>query len=226
MGSLCPKYKMCDLPIYRGVMCHDNEEWYQNYKELTCYFKDMRNSQILTRALESLKTLCFNWLLVTKVYLVWATKIQGSYLSWHWREMQFWRKTHLWFEKRFEKFGRFFPEHLKVSKLGLWWDPFIQSRKGMTLKFAEELCVMTMKNNAEIEKCWLVISKLRNLTILTRALENLKQLLFNWLLWPKYIMFQVRKAKLQNLKEKWLALSKTTRRIWQICIGSLDLIYK
>ena len=152
MGSLCPKYKMCDLQIYRGVMCHDNEEWYQNYKELTCYFKNMRNSQILTRALESLKTLCFNWLLVTKVYLVWATKIQGSYLSWHWREMQFWRKTHLWFEKRFEKFGRFFPEHLKVSKLGLWWDPFIQSRKGMALKFAEELCVMQ----------WKIMQKLKN----------------------------------------------------------------
>ena len=95
MGSLCPKYKMCDLQIYRGVMCHDNEEWYQNYKELTCYFKDMRNSQILTRALESLKTLCFNWLLVTKVYLVWATKVQRSYLSWQWREMQILKKNSL-----------------------------------------------------------------------------------------------------------------------------------
>ena len=31
-------------------------------------------------------------------------------------------------------------------------DPFIQSRKGMALKFTEELCVMTMKNNAKFEK--------------------------------------------------------------------------
>ena len=30
-----------------------------------------------------------------------------------------WRKTDLWFEKRLEKFGKFSPEHLKVSKLGL-----------------------------------------------------------------------------------------------------------
>ena len=45
-------------------------------------------SQILTRALESLKNLCFNWLLVTKVYIVWATKVQRSYLSWHWGVMQ------------------------------------------------------------------------------------------------------------------------------------------
>ena len=62
-----------------------------------------------------------------------------------------WRKTVLWFEKWHEKFGKFSPEHLRVSKLGLWWGPFVQSRKGMTLKFKEELCVMTMKNNAKFE---------------------------------------------------------------------------
>ena len=40
-------------------------------KELTCSFKiDMRNFTNLTRALESLKNLGFNWLLVTKVYIV------------------------------------------------------------------------------------------------------------------------------------------------------------
>ena len=65
---------------------------------------------------------------------------------------KFCRKTGLWFEKRLEKFGKFSPEHLKVSKLGLWWDPFVQSRKGMTLKLAEELCVTTMKNNAKFEE--------------------------------------------------------------------------
>ena len=65
---------------------------------------------------------------------------------------KFEKKTDLFFEKRLEKFGRFSPEHLKVSKLGLWGDPFVQSRKGMTLKFTEELCVITMKNNAKFEK--------------------------------------------------------------------------
>ena len=43
--------------------------------ELTCRFKiDMRNFTNLTWALESLKNLCLNWLLVTKVYIVWATE--------------------------------------------------------------------------------------------------------------------------------------------------------
>ena len=51
-----------------------------------------------------------------------------------------------------EEYGKFSPEHLEVSKLGLWWDPFVQSRKVMTLKFTEELCVMAMKNNAKFEE--------------------------------------------------------------------------
>ena len=110
-------------------------------------------SQILTRALESLKNLWFNWLLVTKVYVVWAT-IYIVWVIFHDTEeiCKFGRKTNLRFEKRLEKFGKFLSEHLKVSKLGLWWDPFVQSRKGTTLKIAEELCVMTMKNNAKFEE--------------------------------------------------------------------------
>ena len=118
-----------------------------------------RTSRVLTRALESLKNL-FNWFLVTKVYNVWATKVQRCYLSWHWRVMQFWRKTDFWFEKWHEKFGKFSPEHLKVSKLGYWWDPLIQSRKCMSWKSTEELCVMTMKNMQNMKRNWLVISKL------------------------------------------------------------------
>ena len=59
-----------------------------------------------------------------------------------------WRKTDLWFGK-WQEFGKFSLEHSKVSKLGLWWDPFIQIRKCMSLTFTEELCVLTMKNDAK-----------------------------------------------------------------------------
>ena len=63
-----------------------------------------------------------------------------------------WRKNDLWFGKWHEEFGEFSPEHLKVSKLGLWWGPFVQSRKWMSLKFTEDLCVMKMKNYAKFEE--------------------------------------------------------------------------
>ena len=77
-----------------------------------------------------------------------------------------WRKTDLWFRKWHEEYGKFSPEHSKVSKVGLWWGPFIQSRKCMSLNHTEELCVMTMKNDAKFEKeltCQFKID-MRNLT--------------------------------------------------------------
>ena len=122
---------------------------------------------ILTRALKSLKNLHFGWFLLCKVFNVRPKKVQRRYLSWHWRVMQnLKQKTDLWFEKWHEEFGKFSPEHSKVSKLGLWWDPFVQSRKCMSLKFTEELCVMTMKNDAKFDKeltCYSQID-MRNLT--------------------------------------------------------------
>ena len=84
-------------------------------------------------------------------YYVWPKKVQGSYLSWHWRCCKIWRKTDLWFGK-WQEYGKFSLEQLKVSKLGFWWDPLIQSRKSMSLKSKEELCVMKMNNDAKFEE--------------------------------------------------------------------------
>ena len=53
------------------------------------------------------------------------------------KKMQIWRKADLWVGKLQEEYGKFSPEHLKVSKLELWWDPLIQSRKSMSLKSTE-----------------------------------------------------------------------------------------
>ena len=77
-----------------------------------------------------------------------------------------WRKTDFCFQKWHKEFGKFSPEHLKVSKLEVWWDPFIQSRKFMSLKFTGEFCVMTMKNDTKFEEeltCQFKID-MRNLT--------------------------------------------------------------
>ena len=50
------------------------------------------------------------------------------------------------------EFGKFLPEDSKVSKLGLWWDPFIQSKKCIRLKLREEPCVMTTHNDKKFEE--------------------------------------------------------------------------
>ena len=51
--------------------------------------------QILIRALKSLTKFHFNWLLLSKVYIVSDKKVQRSYLPWHWRVMQNLKKTWL-----------------------------------------------------------------------------------------------------------------------------------
>ena len=63
-----------------------------------------------------------------------------------------WIKTDLWFRKWHEEYSKFSPEQLKVSKVRLWWDPLIQSRKCVSLKLTDELCVMKMKNDAKFEE--------------------------------------------------------------------------
>ena len=57
----------------------------------------------------------------------------------------------MWFGKCHEEFGKFSPEHTKFSKVGRSLDPFIQSRKCMSLKPRGELRVMTMKNDTKFE---------------------------------------------------------------------------
>ena len=54
----------------------------------------------------------------------------------------------------------------------------------MSLKFTEELCVMTMKNDGKFEEELTCHFKtdIWNLTNFDQALENLKKMRFNWLL--------------------------------------------
>ena len=98
------------------------------------------------------KKLHCNGLPLIKVYYVWPKKVQGVMFDSTENWCKIWRKTDFCFQKWHEEFEKFSPEHLKVSKLGLWWDSFVQSWKCMSLRFTGELCVMKMKNGAKIEE--------------------------------------------------------------------------
>ena len=79
--------------------------------------------------------------------------------------------TDLRFGKWHEEYGKFSPENLKVSKLGFWWGPLIQSWKSMSLKSTEELSVMAIKNGAKFEEqltCHFKVD-MRNLTNFDRS---------------------------------------------------------
>ena len=81
--------------------------------------------QILTRALKkSKKSFCFNWLLVTKVYIVWATKVQRSYHSWHWGVMRIWGKDWLVVWKKTWEIWQIFTRGLQSIKIRIFMRSF------------------------------------------------------------------------------------------------------
>ena len=123
--------------------------------------------RILAWALENLKKLHFNGLVLTKAYNVWGKiKNRGNMFDGteYWCKIR--KKTDLAFKHDMRNLANFHQSMFESLKLGLWWDPFIQSRKCMSLKFTGEFCVMTMKNDAKFEEeltCQFKID-MRNLT--------------------------------------------------------------
>ena len=89
--------------------------------------------------------------------------------------------------------------------MGLWWAPFVQSRKKMSLKFTGELCVMTMESDVNLNRNWLLSSKVTwsIWQILTQALENLKSFHFNWLFLTKVYNVWAKKAKRSYVWWNW-----------------------
>ena len=62
------------------------------------------------------------------------------------------RKITCAFKNDTRNFANFQHSTFKSLKLGFPWDPFIQIRKFMSLKFTGELCVVTMKNDTKFEE--------------------------------------------------------------------------
>ena len=151
--------------------------------------------QILTQALENLKNLHFNGLLLTKVYNVGAKNVQGSYFWWHWIFMQNLWKTDFCFQKWHEEFGKCSPEHLKVSKFGLWWDSFIQSRKCVSLKLTRELIVMAMKKDAKLEEELTCCFKVDNFDEFWPEHSKISKICtLMSCVGPKYVMFELKNS--------------------------------
>ena len=117
---LCCKYIKFQLKKYRKVMSHDTEEWskiwrktdllFQKYQEFGKFWPDcLKFSKICT-------LICsFCTMYITFDLKKW----RGVNLHDTEESCKIWRKTDLWFGKLHEEFGKFLPEHLKVSKLGI-----------------------------------------------------------------------------------------------------------
>ena len=87
-----------------------------------------KNVRMSTARVKILPILYFGRLLLLKVYKISAKNYRGV-VSHDTEELcKIWRRTGLYFGKWHGEFSKFLPEHSKVWKLGLWCDPFVQSK--------------------------------------------------------------------------------------------------
>ena len=123
MHSFWAKYILFELKKYWGVIFKDTEVGYKIWRGINLSFQN------------------------------WHKQFDmRSYLLWQWRVMHNLKKNWLVVWKWHEEYGKFSLEHLIVSKFELWLDPLIQSRKSISLKILEQLCVVTLKNDAKFEE--------------------------------------------------------------------------
>ena len=145
---------MYELKTYRGVICHDNEQWCKIGKGIDLSFQNWdEHFDEFWMELSKISKICNLIGCLWPNYIIFDLKKYRGVMfgsTEYWRKS--WRKTDFCFQKWHEEFTKFSPEHLKVSKLGLYWDSFVQSWKLMSLRFSGELCVMRMKNGAKNEE--------------------------------------------------------------------------
>ena len=129
MRSFCPKLKMHELKICRGAMSNDTEERWKIWRGIDLSFQNQHKEchefwLKYSKVLKKLRLKGYFW----RKYIMSELKRYRGLTFHDTREWcKIWRKTNLWFGKKYEEFGKFSPEHLKVSKLGYLWCTFIQS---------------------------------------------------------------------------------------------------
>ena len=165
---------------YRGVIFHETEEGFKIWRGIDLSFHKwhMEFDKLQSEHSKVSKIFALTGSFWAKYILFELKKYIGVIFHGMEEWCKIWRKTDLLLGKWHEEFGKFSPEHSKVSKLELWWDPFPESRKCTTLKFTEELCVMTVKNDTKIEGELIFKTDMRNLTNFHPSTRKSKKFMF------------------------------------------------
>ena len=121
IGSFCWKYIKLQLKKCRGLMSHDTEKVIQISN--TCCFKN-DNLVNFDLSCQNSQNFHFDWFLLREVYNVWPKKVQRSYLSWHWRLMQNFKKNWLTVWKITWGIWQFFMRALETLKFGILMESF------------------------------------------------------------------------------------------------------
>ena len=112
-----------ELKKNRGVIFNDTEEGYKILKGINMLFENWHEEfdKFWPDHSKVSKTFTVMGSFLAK-YILFELQKYRRVIFYDTEELlKFRRKTDFWLEKWHEKCGKFLPEHLKVSKLGLWW---------------------------------------------------------------------------------------------------------
>ena len=189
--------------------------------------------KILTQALKSLKNFHFNAILLSKVYIVWARKVQRSYLLWHWGVTKKLERNRLVVTKLTWGIWQILTWALESVK-NFYFNVILLSKVYLVCaKEAWRSCLMWLWSVTQnLERNWLVVTKLAwgIWQILIWVMKSVKNFYFNGPLLSKVCVPWTKKSKeefsfitmkMQNLERNWLIISKLTWGICQILVRAL-----
>ena len=190
---------MHELKIYRGVICKDTEEWWKIWRGIDLPFQNW-HKEFDVFWLENLKISKIYTLMgcLWPKYIMFELKKYRGVISHDTREWRKFEENWLVVWKTTWGIWQISPEHMKVSKLVLLLGLFIQIRKCMSLKFREELYVMTMKNDANFEKeltCQFKIDIKKFNKFWPKHSKVSQICTLMGCFWPKFMMFELRKSR-------------------------------
>ena len=117
MGFFCSKLKMYELKIYRGVMCHDNDEWCKNWSRADLSVQNWHEEfdEFWHKHLQISKFCTLMDFFWSKHIMLHLKNYRGSYGWWHWRLMQNLKENWLVSSKMTWKIWQIFVHRLKNS---------------------------------------------------------------------------------------------------------------
>ena len=153
-------------------------------EESTCQFKiDMRNLANFDPSTQKFPKFVFNngWPL-TKVYNVWAYKVQGSYVWWHWRLIQHLKENWLVLLKMTWEIWQIFTRALENLKFVTLMGSFDPKYKMYKLKIYSRVTCHDNKNDVKFEEesiCQFKID-IRNLTNFDTSTQKSQKFALLW----------------------------------------------
>ena len=155
IGSLCPKKKMHELKIYRGV-----EEWWKICSGIDFSFQNWHEEfgKFSSEHSKVSKTLMFSF---WEDYMLFELKKDRGVIVHDTEEWcKIWRGIDLLFQNWYEEFDKFWPKHSKVSKtytlMGPFWPKYImfelKKYRGIMFDRTKDWCKIWRKTDFRFQK--------------------------------------------------------------------------